>query len=243
MAKTVADPKEIFLEITEDYRALFGDDLSGIILYGSAVGNDYLPGISDINFLIILTEEGITHLERAFETMAKWRKRRVAVPLFLTEEYIRTSLDVFPIEYLSMQYRSIVVHGKDILKTISIRPEFLRLQCEREIKGKLLILRESFLQTRGKARSLRTLIGQSLGAFEAIFRALLHLKGQIPSPRKRDILRQACQSYGLDAGLFERLLDVKQDKVRPKDEEIKALFREYIGEIQKLSKQIDTMGG
>ena len=103
MSKAPNDPKEIFREITEDYSRLFGDALISIILYGSATGGDYRPGKSDINFMIVLSEEGIGQLEKAFKAVEKWKKRKVAVPLFLTEAYIQTSLDVFPIEYLNFR--------------------------------------------------------------------------------------------------------------------------------------------
>ena len=103
MAKSIKDPKEIFTEITEDYNMIFGDDLISIIEYGSATGKDYRPGKSDINFMLVLSEEGIERLDRAFDIIKKWQKRNVAIPLFLTESYVGTSLDVFPIEYLNFQ--------------------------------------------------------------------------------------------------------------------------------------------
>ncbi len=76
MAKIPKDPKEIFEEIIDDYKGLFGGDLISIILYGSATGKDYRPGKSDINFMIVLSEDGIEHLDKAFKTAAKWLKRK-----------------------------------------------------------------------------------------------------------------------------------------------------------------------
>ena len=84
MSKTINDPKDIFQDIIDDYRGLYGDDLKSIILYGSAVGRDYRPGRSDINFMIVLSEEGIEKLDKAFKTIARWKKRKVSTPLFLT---------------------------------------------------------------------------------------------------------------------------------------------------------------
>ena len=55
MAKKPQDPKEIFQEIITDYKKAFGDDLVSIVLYGSAAGQDYRPGKSDINFMIVLS--------------------------------------------------------------------------------------------------------------------------------------------------------------------------------------------
>ena len=243
MAKFPQDPKEIFPEIIDDYKGLFGDDLISIILYGSASGRDYRPGKSDINFMIVLSETGIEHLDRGFDVVNKWRKRKVAIPLFLTELYVESSLDVFPIEYLNFQRNHALVHGKDILEELTFDRELVRLQCEREIKGKLLLLREAYMETGGKGRALRDVIGQSIQAFVAIFDALLYLKEQEIPRDRRDVVNLTCDTFDLDAGLFQKLLDIKEEKVKPDDAQTKSFFQDYLKEVRKLSKIVDTLGG
>ncbi len=243
MARAPNNPKEIFEEIINDYKAVFGDDLKGIILYGSATGESYIPGKSDINFMILLSEEGIENLDRAFKTVAKWRKRKVAIPLFLTTKYVATSLDVYPIEYLNFQANHILVFGRDILKELEFNPDFVRLQCEREIKGKLLLLREAFLDTSGKKMALKEVIGQSIPAFIAIFEALLFLQGRETPRGNREIIRSTCELFDLDAVLFEKLIDIKEQKLKPNEATINALFKDYLSEVRKLSNLVDALGG
>jgi hypothetical protein len=243
MAKNVKNPKEIFPDITADYKDIYGGDLVSIMLYGSATGKDYRPGKSDINFMIVLSEEGIERLDKAFEIEKKWRKRNVAIPLFLTENYVKTSMDVFPIEYLNFQRNYTPVYGKDILKDLSFDPKFVRLQCEREIKGKLLLLREAYLETSGKGRALKDVISQSIRAFVAIFEALLHVKGLELPNEKLQIIRGTAQAFDLDSSVFEKLLDVKDDKIKPGNDEMRGLFQKYLAEVRKLSKQVDALGG
>lgn len=243
MAKNVKDPKEIFPDITTDYKDVYDGDLISIILYGSAAGKDYRPGKSDINFMIVLSEVGIERLDRAFKIVKKWRKRNVAIPVFLTENYVETSTDVFPIEYLNFKSNYVPVYGKDILKDLSFKPEFIRLQCEREIKGKLLLLRQVYLETSGKGRALKGAISQSIRAFVAIFEALLHVKGLELPKEKLQIIRATAQAFDLDSSVFEKLLDVKDDKIKPGEDEMRGLFQKYLAEVRKLSKQVDTLGG
>jgi hypothetical protein len=243
MAKSPKDPREIFPDVISDYRNIFGDDLVSIILYGSATGKDYRPGKSDINFMVVLSEEGIERLDRAFGVVKKWRKKGVAIPLFLTEAYVDTSLDVFPIEYINFQFDYVLVFGKDILKELTFKPEFIRLQCEREIKGKLLILRGAFLETSGKGRSIKGLIDQSVSAFIAIFEALLYLKHKDLLKERREIIKRTCGTFDMDAGVFEKLLDIKAEKVKLSDTEITKAFKDYLKEVGKLAKLVDALGG
>ena len=241
MSKIPKDPGEIFPGIVDDYKGLFGEDLVSVILYGSAASGDYIHGKSDINFMIVLSEKGIDSLDRTFEVIAKWRKRNVATPLFLTEAYVMTSGDVFPIEYLNFQNTYELVYGKDILKDLSFDREFLRMQCEKEVKGKLLLLREAFLESQGKARCLQQLIAQSVGAFVAIFNGLLHLKGKELPHQKREVIKQVCHAFDMDSALFEKLLDVKEKRVKLSGPEITSLFKVYLKEVQKLWKIVDML--
>jgi predicted nucleotidyltransferase len=243
MVKGPGDPREIFPEFVADCKQAFGGELVGIILYGSAAGKDYRPGKSDINFLIVLSEKGIEGLDRAFSLVGKWRKRNVATPLFLTRVYVETSLDVYPIEYLNFQREYILVYGEDILADLAFDPEFIRLQAEREVKGKLLLLRRAFLETSGKGKALKQAISQSVQAFVAIFRALLYLKGlEIPKESSLTV-RETCEAFDLEASVFEKLLEVRQEKSKLGDDEVKNLFRQYLGQVYKLSRLLDELGG
>lgn len=243
MAKTIKDPKEIFPGIITDYESIYGSDLVSILLYGSATGKDYRPGKSDINFMIVLSEQGIEQLDRAFPVIKKWRKRNVAIPLFLTETYVATSVDVFPIEYLNFQRDYVPVYGKDILKDLSFDVEFIRLQCEREIKGKLLILREAYLESSGKGRALKDVMRNSIPALVAIFEALLYIKGQDIPKEKRAIVRNTCKAVDIDLEIFEKLLDIKEGKSKPGGSETGEIFKGYLVEMRKLSKLVDALGG
>ena len=54
MVKSPKDPKEIVNAVAEDYERVLGDDLKSVVLYGSAAGPDYRPGVSDLNLLLML---------------------------------------------------------------------------------------------------------------------------------------------------------------------------------------------
>ena len=242
MSKAPKDPKDIFPGIIDDYKGLFGEDLVSVILYGSATSGDYIAGKSDINLMIVLSERGIDLIDRAFGVVDKWKKQKVATPLFLTEAYVKTSLDVFPIEYLNFQNNYTLVYGKDVLKDLTFDPEFLRLQCEREVKGKLLLLREAFLDTQGKGKNLELVMSGSLSALIAIFGALLHLKGEALPHQRREVARKVCEAFHIDNALFEKLIDIKEKKARSGKQEMTSLFKAYLKEVQKLWKVVDSLG-
>jgi predicted nucleotidyltransferase len=241
MAKIPKRPEEVFEGFSSDYTGLFGDDLIAIVLYGSGARGEYVPKKSDLNFLIILSEAGIERLGNAIDVAAKWEKRSTPVPLFLTREYIESSLDAFPLEFFNIQSAYRVIYGDDMIGDLEIKRDNLRLQCERELKGKLLLLRESFLQAHGEARRLTELIRRSLPACISIFKALLHLKEERIPENNEALIQATAERFGLDRSLLRTLWQIKTGEQRPGKAEIKDIVLRYISEIKALSKQVDQM--
>jgi predicted nucleotidyltransferase len=239
MARAPAKPSEVFDMIREDCLEAFHEGLKAIYLFGSGAGGEYVAGKSDINFLILVTPEGMKQLERLIPFLERWRKRNVAIPLVLTEEYIRTSLDSFPIEFFNIQARYHTVHGKDILSTLEINRKEMRLQCEREIKGNLLHLRQSYLVVDRDKRKLQDLISSSITPFISIFSALLFVKERKVEGGGREILRAACEEYSLDGTLFEELLQLKKGSLKLDGSQMQRKLEQYIQEVEKLTKLID----
>ena len=241
MAKAPKRPEDVVQGVVADLRSAFGDELVSVILYGSAVRGDYRPGKSDINFFVVLTAEGMQRIERAMPFVRKWRKRFVSVPRFVTEDYIRRSLDSFPIEFLGLQRFHRTVYGEELLDDIAVSPDDLRLQCEREIKGKLLHLREGFLATEGKRKALEALVRVSLPTFASVFEAMVHLKGEEPPVRRSELFQRTAELFGLDRGVFEQLLAVREGRVKLGGDDLKALCRKYIEQIEKASEIVDSL--
>ena len=106
MSKIPEKPEEIFSEITGDYRKLFGEELISIILYGSGAGEDYIPGKSDLNFLITLTDRGIEEFDCALRVPSAYRVAHCAQVLERCVHALHVcTAEVFPFgsyEYINL---------------------------------------------------------------------------------------------------------------------------------------------
>ena len=226
--------------LADDYRNVFGDDLVSVILYGSSVTKEYDPNKSDLNFLIVLSEEGIERLHLAHELVAKWRKKRVGTPLFLTKDYIDFSLDTFPIEFLNIKLNRQVIAGEDVLAGISFKRNFIRMQGEKELKGKLLLLRQRYVETRGKYKVLKGLISASLPTFIFVFKGLLYLLDKEVPETKEQTISILSKELKLDQELFTSLLHIKGGTLKYSRQQIGDLFQRYLKEIRKLALLMDS---
>lgn len=241
MAKIPDQPQDIFVPLTEDYLQAFGKDLISLVLYGSAAGGSYVKGKSDINILVVLTTEGINRLEDGFALVKNWRKRSVAVPLVMTKSFIETSLDSYPIEFLNMKNNSVLIYGENVLDPLVFKPEDLRLQIERELKSKILLLREGYLESAGAVRPVRQLISKSLTAFVSIFNAMLYLK-QAKAPRdKNETIKEMNKVFTIDAAVFMLCFEIRQDADKLSGKEVLDVFKRYLREVEKVCHIIDSL--
>jgi predicted nucleotidyltransferase len=226
--------------VADDYRKGFGEDLVSVILYGSSVTKEYDPKKSDLNFLIVLSEAGIERLHLAHELVAKWRKKKVSTPLFLTKDYMKFSLDTFPIEFLNIKRNYQVIVGEDVLEGMFFKKDFVRLQCERELKGKLLLLRQRYVETRGKSKVLSELISASLPTFIFVFKGLLYLLGKEIPETKSETVSTLSTELNLDGELFASMLQSEAGTLTSSREEIDDLFKRYLKEIRRLALLMDS---
>ena len=241
MAKIPNKPEEVFGDFSHEVKELFGSDLVSIILYGSAARGEYVTKKSDINFMIVLSETGINNIGKALSLTAKWHKRNVATPLFLSKSYIESSLDTFPIEFINFKASYRLIFGEDILKDLSFEKKYVRLQSERELKGKLLQLRENFLETEGKNKNIEALIRLSLPTFFSIFQAILFLNEKQSASDTSKLLAFMAEDTQLDIALFRKLNEIKSGEKKLSSGEAISLMRQYISEIRRLSLLVDKL--
>lgn len=237
----IKDLNKSLQEFSDDIKGAFGSELVSLVLYGSGAGEEFDPKKSDLNFLLVLSETGINRLSQCFSVLKKWEKRGVAVPVCVTKAYIDSSLDSFPLEFLNMKSRYRLIYGEDVLKELSFDKRYIRLQIERELKGKLLHLRQVYLETKGKLRLLRPVIAKSLTTFASIFRGILHLLEKEVPANKREAVTSAANEMNLNDTVFHELYEIASGRKKPSLTELDRAFIQYIEEIKKAAFFIDRI--
>lgn len=233
------NPDEIIPEFTADVHRAYGDDLVSVILYGSGARGEYIKGRSDINFLICLRDASSKALIKGGKVAARWRRRRVATPLVVTQAEIPKLTEAFPLEFLTIQGHHRVVWGSDPLDGIVIDKQRLRQQLAHEAKAKLIQLRGCYLATKGWGYYLIPLATHSLAALLAIFEGILYLKGKLPPTAPGELIKAAASATGISAQPFMRILAVKQGMERRPARVVKVTMDGYIDSLQRLVAWID----
>lgn len=230
--------RKVLVPFSQAIIALHGDNLKSISLYGSAVGEDFIPKKSNINLLLVMERIDPPDLKMSLKLINQGRKKGI-IPLLLTIEHMESSTDTFPIEFLEMKENYILIYGKDILGELEVNSRNVRHQCEQQLKGGLIRLYQVYLEIGMKEKRIRSLLINSLTSFIPIFRSLLRLKGEALPVKKRDIVSDLEKEFTINGSILLKVLEMKEGK-RVKDN-LEKLFGDYIEEVEKLCIICDKM--
>ncbi|MDP8216194.1 MAG: hypothetical protein P9L98_02585 [Candidatus Kaelpia imicola] len=246
--ENVINEKKLHIEVQKKFipylkamLGIHGGNLISAFVYGSAAGGNYIPKVSDINSAFVFKDLKFSIFKNSLNVVSKGIFKKIAAPLFLTKDYINSSLDVFPIEFLDMKENHILLHGEDILSGLEIKGEHIRLFCEQQIKGKLIRIRQAYLEIGLKRKGLEALLKESLNSLIPIFRNLIRLKEKQPPIDKAEIIGQLCQIFGLDENVFLPIYKDSANDEKIAKQDVVVFLEKYLSQIEKLTGIVDKL--
>lgn len=220
--------------------AVAGENITCVMVFGSATGPDFVAGHSNINLAMEVRDISYGFLQKCLKHVSAASKRRIVAPLLLTRKYIDSSLDVFPIEFLDIRETAVVLYGDSPFTNVTFDDSSLRLECEQQLKGSLLRIRQAYLELGLVKRGLEKVLGESLNSLIPVFRAMLVLKGIKPPRGKKEIVNSVSEAFGVDPGVFGKILKLKLEMNNVPREAEEQIFREYTKNIEDLALAMDA---
>jgi len=237
--EAMLDRHPVLRRLRDDLRRDLGDRLTGMVLYGSAARGDYRQKTSDCNVLLVLEDLAPATLERLSAPVRRFERQGQPVPRIFSAALIADAADVFPIEFLDILAHRVVVHGADPFAAVEVRPEHLRLQCERELREKLMRLREAYVEIHDRPRDLTRLLTDSYTTFAALFRGCLHLLGEDVPVHNDEVVSAFCARAGLDAVPFREVDGLKRGASIARDP--RELFAAYYEQLGRAVAKLDRL--
>jgi predicted nucleotidyltransferase len=234
--------QEALNDLIADLLATHGDNLSSVVLYGSAAAGDYVELRSDYNLLIALNHIGPEDLRLAQAPMREWQRLGHPLPVYFTVEELSDAADVFPIEFYQMEQPRVVLYGKDPFEFVKLSDANLRHQTEYELRSKLIQLRRLYIPASVSVEKLCDLMGDSLASFAALFRAVLMLHGKQAPVAKPDCVRATAQLLNLERTTFERIFEFRAAGELPvAEKEANEIFGAYMDQIERVIEVVDRL--
>ena len=218
--------------------------IESIAVTGSCLTEDYMPGTSDINSVFVLKEITLPILDILASMGKRYGKKRIRAPLIMTQEYIHRSLDVFPIEFLDIKLIHSTIYGDEMFSLLSIDKPMLRLQCERDLKAKLINLRQRYIACAGNKRALSGLLGDVFPGFFPLFRAMLDIVhiNKSPSIRRADVLSDMESTFDMPLDVLQEIDSIRRNKRGSlSHEQVTRIFNEVYRITHEFSLKMDRL--
>lgn len=165
-------------------------------------------------------------------------KHKISVPLIVSLPFVQSSLDSYPLEFLDIQSDYVNYYqSEDIIVALQFDKDDIRLQIERELKGKWLLTRLAALQFKKRNRHLFKVLHESFHALIPVFKGFCFLHGIIPPKETEKLILSLEEILHTDLKVLKYL---SSQKKAPSLILVSNLFNDYIRLLNLCSDKIDS---
>lgn len=207
-----------------------GDDLVGLLVYGSAARGEYREGRSDIDLMVVLGEARREKLEAIANALQLARYAARIEAMILTAAEIPRAADVFPLLYDDIRREHILLAGKDPFSELAISDRHRRLRIEQELREAQIRLRRAVIDAQGSQEMLGGAVFRKLRQIRGALRALFALRGVEVADDLQAVFNQAGKTYGVDVA---PLFNVHEKPARA-HEAIEALLAAAVDDVDRM---------
>lgn len=156
-------------QLARDLEGLFDGRLESLVVYPGHQAD------GSVHSCALVAGLAFRDLTACLPFTGSWHHRGIAVPLMLSSDELRRTVDVFPLEYASILADYTVVRGSDPFKGLVIHVDDVRRAVEGLAKSHLIHLREAFLESHGETTRIARLIAASAAPLRALLTQIARL--------------------------------------------------------------------
>jgi hypothetical protein len=218
----------------KDVEKVYGSELEGILLYGSAVRGEFLSGRSNLNVLLVMSSYDLSVLKKYDSIHKRWSKEHVVVPLFLTAADLQSASFAFPLEYQDIHECHRLLWGQDPFVGLQIDARYLAAEVRQALRGNLLRLRQRLVEGRSTDEAITILLSLSITGLLPVLRGLQRLLERPVLAHGEALLKDLESHLAVDlTGLRDALL-LKRGQISPGQKEIPRLMDRYFQSLTRL---------
>ena len=235
------DQQKLLQAYVKDVKGVFGEQLEGMLLYGSAVRGEFLPGRSNLNILLLVSSYDSAILKQYSSLHRRWSKEQIVVPLFLTEEELHTSAAMFPLEFIEIQEQHRVLGGRDPFIGFHVKADRLREAVVQGLMSHLLRLRQRYVEGGGSDEATTILLPLSITATLPLLRGIQRLLGRPVLSHSDAVIKDVAEQLKLDLQGFLDAWLLKRGQISPGPREVPRLFDRYLQAATHLTRAVEQL--
>ena len=199
----VVSMRDAVQEFAQALRDVLADRALALTLFGAVTTPGFRPGAHTAKSVLVVKDVELAALRRLADQGTKLGRLNFAAPLIMTPDYIRDSMDTFPLEFLEITQRHVTVFGDDHFANLELHEREMRLQCEREFKVAEITLRQGMLASLGNEKFIAQLERDLAEGLLRVIRGLLWLKNERQAQAGAEVLTR------LEALVSRKLIGIR----------------------------------
>jgi predicted nucleotidyltransferase len=192
--------------VVAELRRELGDNLYSCCVYGSAVRGNAIPGVSDINLLIVLQRSDVAGHQAVAKALDCFAE---IDPFVLARRGFERSVRAFAPKFASIRRHYKVLHGADPLVTLDVDEPMRRFLCEQAVRNLRLRMVYAFV-TRARNHGYGRFLFANITPLFIHFSEVLRLSGiSLPDDHAARVPVFE-QEFRVDGAVLRELLALKQ---------------------------------
>jgi len=228
-------------ELVKRLKEAAEENLSAVVLYGSAATDEFREAHSDLNILCLLNRVDGAALAKLRPVGLWWWNKGHPTPLVFTLEELLHSADVFAIELLDIKQHHKMLLGEDVFADLDVPLTLHRLLVERELRASVTRLRGAFLRSRGRRSELAELMIASASTFATLFRHSLIALGEAAPDSRRSAADRLAGIIGFDPAAFHTVLGLREGKGTVRQLNHEEAFGAYLDTVTRVAEKMDRL--
>jgi hypothetical protein len=234
----VRDSVKVF---AEKLLADLGDNLQSITVVGSGLTQDFKPGQSDINTVLVLGKQTLDSLNAVASLAKPMSRKKISAPVLMTPSYIERSRDVFGVEFLDLQLTHQTILGDDPFASLTFDKKDVRIQCERELKAMLIRLRQGYIAAAANKKLVRDILISTAKGLAPLLRAMLWLKDKDRTANRGPTFSTAASEFSINMDSLITVGKWQHQKIQLSKTEIENTFESVYSTVEQLAGTVDKL--
>ena len=237
------ETQRLLRSYVKDVAQTYGERLDAVLLFGSAVRGEFLPGRSNLNVLLFVSSYDVSLLKAYAVVHKKWNKEQVVAPLFMTRADLQASASVFPLEYQDIQECHRLLWGQDPFIGFKVDPRHLPAEVLQTLRGNLLRLRQRLVEGGGTEEAMMLLLPLSITALLPVLRGVQRLLARPVLSHGEPLLKDIEAHFEIDLSGLHDALSIKRGHISPGHKEVPRVMDRYLDNLGRLVDMVERQVG
>jgi hypothetical protein len=187
--------------------------------------------------LLLVDDTTPQSLKRLTPAVTQWHTAGYAPPLIMGRDEWRRSADVFPIEITDMKVSHRMLCGADPVAGMDVDSSDLREAVEKELRGKLVRLRQAYVRFGDAGMILGGFALVSISGYFALLRCIATLQSRDPGTNAKETANMLRAELGEDVDVA---VEIASHRAQPEWNCAPDTFVRYLELVRRTVELVDN---